>query len=317
MQRRHPMGKAFFTYEQQLYKLQSEKELTISDPSYALKTLELLSYYSLIGGYKDLFKHPASKKYLRGVTFEELVAFYKFDEELRTLFLKYILHVERHIKSMLSYHFCEKYGENQSAYLDINNYNLKHKNKYDIYRLVRTLNDTISLPTHYAYIKHHITTYSNVPLWVAMNALTFGQVSKMYQYSSSDIRTKISSNFDNISEKQLHQLIRIIASCRNVCAHGERLYSFHVKENIPNMPLHSKLGISIKNEHYICGTSDLFAVVVSLRYLLDHNEFKIFKQQLNRIVKNVFDDCPHLSQALLYKEMGFPQNWHSITRYKI
>ena len=38
MQRRHPMGKAFFTYEQQLYKLQSEKELTISDPSYALKT---------------------------------------------------------------------------------------------------------------------------------------------------------------------------------------------------------------------------------------------------------------------------------------
>ena len=83
------------------------------------------------------------------------------------------------------------------------------------------------------------------------------------------------------------------------------------------MPLHSKLGMLIKNEHYICGTSDLFAVVVSLRYLLDHNEFKIFKQQLNRIVKNVFDDCPHLSQALLYKEMGFPQNWHSITRYKI
>jgi len=30
---------------------------------------------------------------------------------------------------MLSYHFCEKYGENQSAYLDINNYNLKHKTK--------------------------------------------------------------------------------------------------------------------------------------------------------------------------------------------
>ena len=61
MLRRHPMGKSFFTYEQQLYKLQSEKELTISDPSYALKTLEKLSYYSLIGGYKDLFKHPASK----------------------------------------------------------------------------------------------------------------------------------------------------------------------------------------------------------------------------------------------------------------
>lgn len=83
------------------------------------------------------------------------------------------------------------------------------------------------------------------------------------------------------------------------------------------MPLHSKLGISIRNEHYNCGTSDLFAVVISLRYLLDISEFKISKQQLNRIVKNVFDDCPHLSRDLLYKEMGFPQNWHSIARYKI
>ena len=69
-----------------------------------LKKLEELSYYSLIGGYKSLFKHAPSNKYIHGVTFDELVSFYYFDEELRTLFLKYILHVERHIKSMFSYH---------------------------------------------------------------------------------------------------------------------------------------------------------------------------------------------------------------------
>lgn len=311
------MRKTFFTYEQQLHKLQYEKELTISNYSYALKTLNHLSYYSLIVGYKDLFKHPSSKKYLYGVTFEELVAFYKFDEELRTLFLKYILHIERHIKSMLSYRFCEKYGENQSAYLNINNYNLKHKNKNDIYRLVQSLNSTISLPTHYTYIKHHINKYNNVPLWVAINALTIGQISKMYQYSTSDIRTKISSDFNNLSEKQLHQLIRIIASCRNICAHGERLYSFRVKENIPNLPIHEKLHITIKNEHYICGTNDLFAVVISLRYLLDNNEFKIFKQQLSRLLKDILKACPHLSEVLLYNEIGFPNTWRSISRYKI
>lgn len=96
---------------------------------YSIKTLQKISYFSLIGGYKDLFKHKASGNYLHGVTFEEIVSFYYFDESLRTLFLKYILQVERQLKSMLSYSFCEKYSENQSAYLDFHNYNISRYRK--------------------------------------------------------------------------------------------------------------------------------------------------------------------------------------------
>ena len=81
------MAKVFFTYEQQLDKLQNEKYLTINDIKYAKETLQKLSYYSLIGGYKSLFKHPASGKYMYGVTFEEVVAFYYFDEEKRTVYI--------------------------------------------------------------------------------------------------------------------------------------------------------------------------------------------------------------------------------------
>jgi len=116
-------NKTFFTYDEQIEKLEKEKQLVISDPDFAKSTLQKLSYFSLIGGYKDLFKHKPSGNYLHGVTFEEITAFYYFDEELRTLFLKYILHVERQLKSMLSYYFCEKYGEQQTSYLTANNYN--------------------------------------------------------------------------------------------------------------------------------------------------------------------------------------------------
>ena len=123
------MEKKILTYDQQIEKLQKEKQLTISDVPAAIHMLEHISYYSLIGGYKDLFKHKPSGKYLHGVTFEEITAFYYFDEELRTLFLKYILHVERQLKSMLSYYFCEKYGEQQTAYLTAGNYNYTRKNQ--------------------------------------------------------------------------------------------------------------------------------------------------------------------------------------------
>ncbi len=308
--------KTFLTYDEQIEKLEKEKQLVISNPEFAKSTLQKISYFSLIGGYKDLFKHKPSGKYIHGVTFEEITAFYYFDEELRTLFLKYILHVERQLKSMFSYYFCEKYGELQTAYLMPNNYNNTKKNAVKINRLITTLNTAISLPSNYSYITHHATTYHNVPLWVATNALTFGQISKMYQYATSDIRTKISLNFANMSEIQLHQLIRILASCRNICAHNERLYSFRVNEAIPDMLLHSKLQIPQKKGQYTIGKKDLFAVVVALRYLLDDSEFKKFKTELNRLITSVLKNCSHISQELLFSKMGFPVNWNKITRYK-
>lgn len=309
-------GKTFFTYDEQIEKLTKEKQLVISDTAFAKDTLQKLSYFSLIGGYKDLFKHKPSGKYLHGVTLEEITAFYYFDEELRTLFLKYILHVERQLKSMLSYYFCEKYGEQQSAYLNANNYNISRKTAGNISRLVHTLSKSISLPSNYSYITHYATVYNNVPLWVATNALTFGQISKMYQYATTDIRAKVSLNFANMSEVQLHQFIRILASCRNVCAHGERLYSFQVNEAIPDMLLHSKLQLPQKKGQYIIGKKDLFAVVISLRYLIPNSEFKIFRKNLAHLIKDVLKKCPHLTEDQLLKEMGFPKNWAKITRYK-
>lgn len=149
------MAKTFFTYEQQLNKLQQEKGLIISDTATAKQTLEKLSYYSLIGGYKQLFKHSPSQKYIYGVTFDELVAFYYFDEELRSLFMKYIIHVERHIKSLLSYYFCDKYGENDTEYLNVNNYTLTKKNYSQINRLVHSMQKAISLPTQYMWTESH------------------------------------------------------------------------------------------------------------------------------------------------------------------
>lgn len=309
------MAQKFMTYEQQLNKLQDEKGLTISDVHFARKTLEEISYYSLIGGYKGLFLHHASKKYKYGVTFEEIVAFYHFDEQLRSIFLKYILQVERHLKSMISYHFTEKYGESQPQYLDPNNFDYTHHQK-QVKRLVDSLNKTIAMPSQYRYIAHHARKYNNVPLWVATNAMSMGQTSAFYQYMDNDIQVKVSKAYAQYTEKQLHQFITVIAKCRNVCAHGERLFDFRTTDMIPDTLLHSKLGISCKKGLYQNGKKDLFAVVIALRYLISDTEFKTFRRNLAVLIKDVFKKCPHLTEDQLLKEMGFPKNWANITRYK-
>jgi len=92
--------------------------LTISDHDYAKKMLRQIGYFSLIGGYKTPFKNPTTKKYKDGTTLEDIIALYKFDENLRELFLKYILQIERHLRSLLSYYFTDKHGEQQIHYLN-------------------------------------------------------------------------------------------------------------------------------------------------------------------------------------------------------
>jgi abortive infection bacteriophage resistance protein len=142
------MAQDFLPYKQQIAKLRDDKGLIVTDEDEARKILEEIGYYYLIAGYKNLFINPAAKKYAFGVTFNEIVAFYHFDEQLRSLFLKYILQVERHLKSLISYYFCNKYGVSQTEYPNLNNFDYaKHQNQ--VARLVTSLNNAISLPSNY------------------------------------------------------------------------------------------------------------------------------------------------------------------------
>lgn len=65
-----------------------QKNLLIDNEAYAKEILKQTSYYSLIGGYKDIFKNPTTKKYKDGTRFEDIVELYYFDELLRQLFLE-------------------------------------------------------------------------------------------------------------------------------------------------------------------------------------------------------------------------------------
>lgn len=98
------MQKIFLNYDQQIEKLKNEKNLLIDNEAYAKEILKQTSYYSLIGGYKDIFKNPTTKKYKDGTRFEDIVELYYFDELLRQLFLRYLIKVENGIKSQVSYY---------------------------------------------------------------------------------------------------------------------------------------------------------------------------------------------------------------------
>lgn len=263
------MPKIFLNYNQQIEKLKNEKNLQIDDVEYAKEILRQTSYYSLIGGYKDIFKNPTTKKYKDGTRFEDIVELYYFDE-----------------------------------------------NQRDIKRLIKILEGYVIKPTDYHYINHAQKKYGNVPLWVLTNALTFGNISKMYMLLPQDIQIKVSKNYPCINEKQMISILTVLVKFRNVCAHGERLFTYRTTDSIPDLPIHEKLRIPKKGLQYINGKNDLFAVVIALKYMLSDSWHKDFMKELKALIDKYLKKHDSISEQELYEKMGFPENWRKITRYR-
>jgi len=310
------MAKPFLTFQAQISFLEQDKNLLVEDYTFAEAMLKQIGYFSLIGGYKTPFKNPTTHKYKDGTRFEDIVALYRFDETLRELFLKYILKVERHIRSLLSYYFTEIHGEAQAAYLSPANYNQARKYAPAIRRLVSVLDNLANNNSDYPYINHQRQVYGNVPLWVLTNGVTFGTLSKFYEFTTQDIQSKIARNFDKVNQKQLEQFLSVMTKFRNVCAHGERLYSYQTRNDIPDTVLHKKLGIPQNGTQYSMGKHDLFAMVIGFRYLLPKDDFIRFKSALTSAIRHYLNTPGSMDESTLYTYMGFPANWSKITTYK-
>ena len=223
--------KKFSSFSDQVSWISDEKGIKIKDREYAEEMLRQIGYFPLMGGYKHLFRISNTKKYKAGTSFEEIVSLYKFDAELRELFFKYLLQIERQMRSLMSYYFSEQYGEAQSSYLDENNFNNSRKNHKTVVRLIATLQRAAST-TDYEYINYYRATYGNIPLWVLINVLTFGNLSKMYKVFPQSLQSKVCKNFGIINRRQMEQFLSVLTKFRNVCAHGERLFTYRTIDNI-------------------------------------------------------------------------------------
>ena len=308
--------KQFSSFSEQVSWLYDEKNIEIKDREYAEEMLRKIGYFPLMGGYKHLFRIPNTKKYKRGTNFEEIVNLYKFDAELREIFFKYLLQIERHLRSLMSYYFTELYGAEQKQYLDVDNYNNTKRNHTTIVRLIATLKRAVTT-TDYTYINYYRNTYGEIPLWVLANVLTFGNLSKMFRVFPQSLKSKISRNFEPLNQHQMEQFLSVLTKYRNVCAHGERLFTYRTVDAIADTPLHKKLSLSQDGNQYEKGKQDLFAVVIAFRYLLPREEFLEFKRKLIKEIDKINKNVEHIGETELLNKMGFPENWKNITRYHL
>lgn len=298
-------NKRFLTYEEQI-ELLKNKKLHIDNEDDAVSYLKQYGYYSLISGYKDIFKIEKNGNYKSDATFNKIVSLYIFDEYLRHLVLHEIIKIEKHIKSLYSYSFCLLYGDKQDDYLNVTNYNYSKYQK-EINDFVSIVQNLLRSPEKYNYVNYNITKYGTVPLWVIIQTLTFGNLSKMYMFSNQSLQSQIARNFENVYSNQLDSMLNVLSKFRNVCAHGERLFNYKTKKSIQNLPIHKNL-----KDYSPASKNNLFNVIICFKYLLSKNDFLYFFDNLENMIKFLIDTVGSKYSEMVLDKMGFPNNWKDI-----
>ena len=306
-----PKEKTFLTYDGQVALLKQQGML-VSDEAFAKDVLALIGYYELVNGYKAIFKRDHRGRYLSGTTFEELLALYKFDENLRQLCFKYILRIEIHMRSLLAYAFSDRFGMQQKAYLTRENYDTDGPDAKEINRLIGELDYAANRADKAVYVRHHRERYGNVPLWVLFKTLSIGTLIRFFRCSKPEIRAEVASAFPDLREGTLGRMLDLMQDFRNVCAHNDCLYAYRSPDAIPMMPAVRSTGHpGLRNRGAYPGC-DLFALLVVFRYLLSDDDFERCTEAIHRILLHFDAKCNTVGQTALLSVMGFPENWKAM-----
>ena len=184
------MSKPFKTLDEQISILKS-RGLIVHDDESAKLSLLCNNYYNVINYYSKFFMIPGTDNYLHDVSFNEILSVYYFDKEIKSIFLKATIDIEKCLKSMIAYYFSESHPEDYS-YLNVNNFDCSKIKK--TVNLISGISKTIAQKEREKNdnsVKHYLNHHFNVPLWVIMNYLSFGQVVQFYELmKQSDQTTK-------------------------------------------------------------------------------------------------------------------------------
>ena len=279
------------------------------------KTKEILfkENYFFISGYRHLFmKNYKSDFYIPGTTFDELYATFVFDRCIRNIMFKNILIIENNVKSIISYQLSKKYGYKEKDYLDPKNFTSEPMRSRQVKDVLNKMKRQIRVNgKQHAATMHYINSYGYVPMWILVKVLSFGIISELFNILKDDDQQNI-ADFYGIDIETMSIYLSLLSNYRNLCAHEDILYDHRTQRSIPNNKYHQLLKIETREDEYLYGKNDLFALIIILKQMLTEDQFHDFINELNYEVSLLDAKISVVPLTTILNKIGFPENWSDI-----
>ncbi|WP_188459356.1 Abi family protein [Psychroflexus planctonicus] len=297
------------TIKQQIKQLQ-DRGLTISKTKLAEKYLSNISYYRLGEYWYVMQSDKLNHVFKPNSNFDDVIALYNFDAELRLLLFEVIEKIEISLRTKLIYHLSHEVDPWWFQNFDLFT---------DSMALVKTLSNLqeeltrskdVTIKNHF---KNHKDDKRFPPAWKSLEQTSFGALSKLYGNLKPSVQSKdsIAVEFGAVNHTYLPSWLQSIAQIRNFCAHHSRLWNRNLPGTVkllskPPNPWIIKTE-NVPKQHEF---QKLYIHMTLMKYLLNtiqpNNDFK-------RQLYQLFNKYPKVDQNAL----GMKLNWMEEPVWKI
>lgn len=253
------------TIQQQIQLLIS-RGMEINDVPEAEHFLRNISYYRLEGYWWPMQVDKINHTFKPNSRFEDVIALYNFDRELRLLLFDVIERIEIGLRTKLVYHLSHELNpwwfEQPGFFKD----RLKHRDV--LISVDRELQQSKDIFIKEHYVKYHTDT-RRPPAWKTLEVATFTTLSKLYSNLNSSIKAKnlIAAELNTVNQSYLPSWLQSIAQIRNICAHHGRLWNKNLPGTpklLPNPPAPWLVNVPPSTEFH-----KLYVHVCCMKYLMD------------------------------------------------
>lgn len=233
--------KAWRNLDEQIERLES-RNMQILDHDKAKNYLSRIGYYRLSGYWYPFRKFQIDQKgrqdtFKDGTTFKHIIELYIFDKKLRLLALDAIERIEMAIRTDIAYVLGERSPKAHELpeHLHGNftkrpSYNTRgrYSTKSEHRKWLDRYDNLVSRSIKQDFVKHNLETYNYLPVWVAVEILDFGSMSRLYSGLKHVDATKIADKYDCASKKEFETWLRSLNHLRNIVAHHSRLWNANI-----------------------------------------------------------------------------------------
>lgn len=316
------MAKPFKELQEQIEILKS-RNLTIDDEENAKECLLLNNYYNIVNCYGKLLT-VKKDTYINGAEFKEMMAIHTFDREIKKVFFVNTQIIENNFKSIVAYFFSLKGNRKPFLYFEQNNFD--GKKPIETAKLFGDISKIIDngLKDNKSAIYHYYYQHNDIPMWVLVNNMTFGQIIRMYGLLRIDIKNEINrcvNNYANknlasstirLSDSDLYTILDNIKNVRNIVAHNNKMFDYLSRYNYPYINEVCKEYGTNQNGN----RRSVFYTYVMMRLFLNPDQYRIMNNTIANRMKDLNKNLHSISANDVIAKLGFPENWYKTSKIK-
>lgn len=305
--------KTFKSLDEQIQILRA-RNLTIDNENRTRDYLLSNNYYNIINGYGKYFT-TSGDRYIDGATFDEITRLYLFDKEMKHALFKAIIDAESHLKAIFAYRFAETFPDKPYAYLNADCYAPDKILSImpTFARLAQMIDRRAKTPD--SDIQHYITNHRDVPIWVLVNHLNFGELRTLLTSLKSSLQNKVAKDLCGFIRQHIPtagvfppetmiSFIENINDIRNICAHNNRLLGFECRRDAKYWSdLHDIYGIKATDPR-----RNVYSVFITLQCFLSKTEFSSLHNKISKLMRSQLKHIHTVSRDVILSTLGFPQN---------